>query len=129
MWLCSNCAEENEDNFEICWNCRYDKAGSPPIESKTVDEETDDLETQEITKKRVSKEKGTVYGKDEKILSTVGQKFLTSFLVGAGITKTSLMVTEKRIYGAGNNYSLKGKTFATIVGELRSLHSIGLEYK
>lgn len=24
MWICKNCNEENEDNFEICWNCSKD---------------------------------------------------------------------------------------------------------
>ncbi len=24
MWTCKNCNEENEDSFEICWNCGQD---------------------------------------------------------------------------------------------------------
>jgi hypothetical protein len=28
MWKCINCAENVEDNFDICWNCNNDKNGS-----------------------------------------------------------------------------------------------------
>ena len=31
MWICKNCKEENEDNFDICWNCQRDKNGNIPI--------------------------------------------------------------------------------------------------
>jgi uncharacterized protein YbjQ (UPF0145 family) len=24
MWKCENCNEENEDNFDVCWNCSKD---------------------------------------------------------------------------------------------------------
>ena len=27
MWNCKNCSEEVEDNFDICWNCNFDKNG------------------------------------------------------------------------------------------------------
>ena len=131
MWICQKCKEENEDNFAICWNCQSEWGKATTIDSQDIEEETDISATitKEVQKNYVLKENGAAYGKDEKILSTVGQKFLTSFLIGDGITKISLMTTDKRIYGAGNSYSLKGKTFITLVGELKSLNSIGLEYK
>ena len=28
MWKCRNCSENVENNFDICWNCNYDKNGS-----------------------------------------------------------------------------------------------------
>ena len=28
MWKCTNCSENVEDNFDICWNCNFDKNGS-----------------------------------------------------------------------------------------------------
>jgi hypothetical protein len=37
MWTCPKCAEQNEDNFQICWKCASDlgdtqfTAGEPPI--------------------------------------------------------------------------------------------------
>ncbi len=30
MWICSRCAEEVEDDFEVCWNCSTSKDGTPP---------------------------------------------------------------------------------------------------
>ena len=29
MWKCKNCNEDIEDDFDICWNCSYDKNGEP----------------------------------------------------------------------------------------------------
>ncbi|MCJ7812003.1 hypothetical protein MUP95_01620 [bacterium] len=108
---CPSCNVLQDANKKECPNCGND------LSKRESSISIDTMET-----------KVGGYSKDEKILSSVGQRFLISFLVGAGITKTSLMVTDKRIYGAGNNYSLRGKTFITLVGELKSLHSAGLEY-
>jgi hypothetical protein len=30
MWICKNCLEEVEDNFDICWNCNFDTTNNPP---------------------------------------------------------------------------------------------------
>jgi hypothetical protein len=38
MWRCKNCKKKNEDNFDICWNCQYDREGLPPEESEELDE-------------------------------------------------------------------------------------------
>jgi uncharacterized membrane protein YvbJ len=43
MWTCIKCNEEGEDNFDVCWNCGYEKHNNTPeeevfeIESKAVD--------------------------------------------------------------------------------------------
>jgi hypothetical protein len=29
MWICKNCLEEVEDNFDICWNCNFDTTNNP----------------------------------------------------------------------------------------------------
>src|SRR5262245_12888256 len=31
MWNCTNCGEQSEDNFDICWNCQFDRDGVPQI--------------------------------------------------------------------------------------------------
>ena len=130
MWVCQNCKEENEDTFDLCWNCQTEKGDTPSVDSDEVGENTETYlsETEEAQQTSSPKNAGSLYGKDEQIISMIGHKFSISFLVGAGISSTSLMVTNRRMYGAGNRYSLKGKTFSTLVGELKALHSIGLEY-
>lgn len=30
MWVCRNCAEEVEDDFDVCWNCQTAKGASAP---------------------------------------------------------------------------------------------------
>ena len=42
MWECINCAEQIEDDFETCWNCGFDKDGTPPtpLQRSSQDEET-----------------------------------------------------------------------------------------
>ena len=42
MWKCINCAEQIEDDFETCWNCGFDKDGTPPtpLQRSSQDEET-----------------------------------------------------------------------------------------
>ena len=44
MWICKNCGEDVEDDFDVCWNCQFDKNGSPPAlvepEKKDETEET-----------------------------------------------------------------------------------------
>lgn len=30
MWVCANCAEQVEDDFEVCWNCQTARDGTPP---------------------------------------------------------------------------------------------------
>ena len=32
MWKCSSCAEECEDNFDLCWKCGTGRDGSPPAQ-------------------------------------------------------------------------------------------------
>jgi uncharacterized membrane protein YvbJ len=29
MWKCNNCKSSNEDNYELCWKCSFDKFGNP----------------------------------------------------------------------------------------------------
>lgn len=36
MWKCVNCAEQVEDQFEICWSCGFGKDGSPPPAPQTI---------------------------------------------------------------------------------------------
>ena len=33
MWICKNCKEEVEDNFDVCWNCGSDRDGAPTTEA------------------------------------------------------------------------------------------------
>ena len=35
MWICKNCNEENEDNFDACWNCGAQPDGNP---SQNIDD-------------------------------------------------------------------------------------------
>ena len=30
FWTCSNCNEEVESQFEVCWNCQRDRTGAVP---------------------------------------------------------------------------------------------------
>lgn len=48
MWTCKKCNEENEDSFEICWNCGHDsgikqtdKQFSENITQEKKDDQTD----------------------------------------------------------------------------------------
>lgn len=34
MWVCEKCNEENEDNFDICWNCSKDDEASLDMSEK-----------------------------------------------------------------------------------------------
>lgn len=36
MWQCSNCGEEIDDNFEVCWNCQFGKDGTQQPILKSV---------------------------------------------------------------------------------------------
>jgi len=46
MWICRNCKEENEETFDVCWNCGTSREGEQPenieefhkIKSKLIDE-------------------------------------------------------------------------------------------
>lgn len=33
MWVCVNCSEQVEDDFEVCWNCQSARDGTPPPQS------------------------------------------------------------------------------------------------
>jgi hypothetical protein len=35
MWLCPNCSEECEDNFDRCWNCGTEQEGTSPETTAT----------------------------------------------------------------------------------------------
>lgn len=35
VWQCSNCKEENEEQFDICWNCNHTKDGKKVAYEKT----------------------------------------------------------------------------------------------
>jgi hypothetical protein len=45
MWICDNCQESNEDNFDTCWKCQtlsednFKKIQSNNSEKKTIDDE------------------------------------------------------------------------------------------
>jgi len=30
MWICANCGQDVDENFESCWNCQFDRSGLPP---------------------------------------------------------------------------------------------------
>ena len=30
FWICVNCNEKVEEQFEVCWNCQHDRSGSLP---------------------------------------------------------------------------------------------------
>jgi len=32
MWICKNCKEEVEDNFDVCWNCGSERSGETSTE-------------------------------------------------------------------------------------------------
>jgi hypothetical protein len=50
MWTCKNCNAENEDNFDICWSCGSDKAGTKPVDKVQADlYETNKKEASEFT--------------------------------------------------------------------------------
>src|SRR6266498_3106664 len=39
MWRCSNCDEQVENHFEICWNCQFAKDGTPqPVHDPIAEE-------------------------------------------------------------------------------------------
>ena len=125
MWNCPKCNEEVEDQFDVCWNCQTERPEQQHANVKGAQKTTQTSSGPEPVRR--SKQEHT-YDPKEKVLGVVGQKFLTSLIVGMGFTQTSLMVTDKRLYAAGTNYSTKGKAYQTLVGEVKALHSIGIEY-
>ena len=46
MWKCKKCGEQIEDNFEACWQCGTEKAGSPPSDQQVFEEQERELETE-----------------------------------------------------------------------------------
>ena len=43
MWLCLNCGEESDDNFDVCWNCQTVQGkSSPPLEEQEVMQPSED---------------------------------------------------------------------------------------
>jgi len=47
MWECSNCSEQIDDDFDVCWSCQAAKDGSPPeayFKPKKVPRELADLQ-------------------------------------------------------------------------------------
>ncbi|MCK9616676.1 MAG: hypothetical protein M0R21_02470 [Lentimicrobiaceae bacterium] len=87
-----------------------------------------DILGRESSQSQSNNEENT-FNPDEKILGVVGQKFLTSLMIGNGFSTTSLMVTNKRLYASAKSYTTKGKSYQTLVGEIKDLKSIGIEYK
>lgn len=42
MWKCLKCAEDIEDNLEVCWNCQADREGNPPgHQSSSIEPESE----------------------------------------------------------------------------------------
>jgi hypothetical protein len=39
MWKCRHCGEQIEEDFDVCWNCQYEKNGAPPRIEKASGEE------------------------------------------------------------------------------------------
>jgi hypothetical protein len=44
MWKCKNCNEDVEDNFDVCWNCSFDKYGKPMSEKEQFVVNEDNIE-------------------------------------------------------------------------------------
>ncbi|MBL0202374.1 MAG: hypothetical protein IPP81_20115 [Chitinophagaceae bacterium] len=61
MWTCKNCNEDVEDNFDLCWNCGFDKLGN-----KTVDT------SQEVLFKANKEEISNL--KEQKVINTKNDK-------------------------------------------------------
>ncbi len=51
MWTCKNCNEENEDSFEICWNCGHDSGIKQTDKQLSADIIKDDKTDKPLIKK------------------------------------------------------------------------------
>ena len=53
MWKCSRCAQEIEDNLEVCWNCQADRGGNTPA-NLSAGETQDEPELKKFLNKKFS---------------------------------------------------------------------------
>lgn len=125
-FICSECGTDVSESDKICPKCGADL--SELIEPDAEDSASETAEV--IIKEKQSSSRAQVhtFSSDEKVIAKLGQKFV-SLLVGGGLTNTSLLLTNKRLYASGLNYSARGKSYQSRVGEIRSLHTIGLMYQ
>lgn len=52
MWFCKNCSEEVDDDFEVCWNCQFDKNGEMITFQKIIKQNNINNSTTAIKSKR-----------------------------------------------------------------------------
>ena len=57
MWICNNCKEEIEDQFEKCWKCSDAKSGTEKTIKSSDETEKEILEKQQIRQIKRIKEK------------------------------------------------------------------------
>ncbi len=72
MWKCTNCGEECEDNFEICWNCGYDKQGTRSEQTEVIEKQKNNV----VNSEKITTEKCIKCGKveDVSLLSIINEK-------------------------------------------------------
>ena len=72
MWKCINCGEECEDNFEICWNCGYDKQGTRSEHAEDIEKQKNNVVNSEEIATRECNQCGKV--EDVSLLSIINEK-------------------------------------------------------
>jgi hypothetical protein len=54
MWKCLRCAEDIEDNLEVCWNCQADRVGNPSGGDLSSNETEDEPELKRFLNEKFS---------------------------------------------------------------------------
>ena len=112
MWTCKKCKEENEDSFEICWNCGQDSGITQLIEthSKKVFSESNKKQPE---KSRENKQKYPALFVISKILKVFAWVILIS----------SIIFTIIQFVNIPNIFSISTTLFIGIVSFLVMLAS------
>ena len=133
MWTCKKCKEVLEDSFDSCWKCGTDRDGtpaSPKFEEQKEEWEdsftTADVETDSSQRARKRTRSGA---QPHQPIAQIGQDISTSLFSGHGFSKTSLVLTKDRLRGVGQTYAASGRAIVSFTGDLKSVSSLGLEYK
>ena len=89
MWICNNCKEEIEDQFEKCWKCGDAKTGTEKTIKSSDETEKEILEKQQIRQiKRIKEKKNKSINNNEnkypalEIIAGIYRGF--AWIVGAG---------------------------------------------
>jgi len=89
MWICNNCKEEIEDQFEKCWKCGDAKTGTEKTIKSSDETEKEILEKQQIRLiKRIKEKKNKSINNNEnkypalEIIAGIYRGF--AWIVGAG---------------------------------------------